>query len=483
MRWLALALLACACTPSAPASPADGGADTGGGSGVDPNDGARSGSRLKLTWYVFSDGTRQWDSFYDAERKEQCSISATWADGNAYCVPQATGYLVYADAACTQKLAQVYSDPNCAAASDGYVIDYNNDGCTYTPAHLYLRGAKVSTTTYYLPDGAGGCAGPYSDTFYAYYQVGAEVPTSQLVKLTLSGPSGAGRIGQRYFQSSDGMQFPWTLHDALLGADCSGYAVSDDATSAACTPDASYTYDFHDGSCTQPEVELGPACATPHYAALFPQTACPSDTPTFYPVGAQLPNTPLYTQSGGTCSSTTAVDGDRYFATGTALELAQLSRAPDAVAGRRLQLVHYTTADGLRSRDFTLYDTQKATTCYPTTLPDGTMRCIAFGPAIDTYYRDAACTDPVQLAEIYTGPAGCAAPTIPKYGQVYISPAPGTCTYGEELHAISTPYAGTVYSNASGTCAVYTPYEGEMYSVGPAVPLTDFVTATISIDP
>ena len=487
MRRLAwLVLLACAaCTPSAPPSPdgGGGGGDAGSGSGVDPNDGARSGSRLKLTWYVFSDGTRQWDGFYDAQRKEHCDIYTDWADGNAYCVPETTGYVVYADAACSQKLAQVYRDPNCAAASYGYVLDYASDGCTTSPAHLYLRSAKTGTATYYLPDGAGGCAGPYTDASYDYYQVGAEVPTSQLVHLTLSAPGGSGRIGQRFYQSADGMPYPWTLHDAQIGADCSAYVVSDDATTATCTPNGDYTYEYHDASCSQPELDLPASCAAPQFAAVFPQTACPTDAPTYYPVGAQLASTPLYEQDGAACDAVTGNSGDKFYATGGALALAQLSRAPDAVSGHRLQLVHYSTVDGLRSRDFTLYDTQKGTTCYPTTLPDGTMRCIAFGPTIDTYYRDAACTDAVDLAEVYTGPAGCAAPPVPKYGDKYLPPSPGSCAYGEELHAISTPYAGPLYSNAGGVCEAYVPYEDAMYSVGPAVPLTDFVTATISVDP
>ena len=40
-----------------------------------------------------------------------------------------------------------------------------------------------------------------------------------------------------------------------------------------------------------------------------------------------------------------------------------------------------------------------------------------------------------------------------------------------------------MYSNVGGVCEAVTPYEEAMYSVGPAVPLTDFVTATISVDP
>ena len=65
------------------ASPIDASAgDAALDAGVDPNEGARSGSRLKLTWFEFSDGTRQWNSFYDAERKEGCYPYPAWTDGH-----------------------------------------------------------------------------------------------------------------------------------------------------------------------------------------------------------------------------------------------------------------------------------------------------------------------------------------------------------------------------------------------------------------
>jgi hypothetical protein len=482
--WLGLVLAAAlvACGGPAPATP-DAPLDAAGsGSGVDPNDGARSGTRLKLTWFAFTDGTRQWNGFYDAQRKEHCSIYDDWADGHAYCVPDTTGAVVYTDAACTQKIAQVYGDPACAELQNDYVLEDVSDGCTTHPAHLYLRGARLAAPTYYERLSDGSCYGPFSDTYYAYYQLGAEVPTSQLVQLTLGAPGDTGRIGERYFESADGMRFPWVLHDSMLDADCYPSATTDGATTATCQPSASYTSYYHDATCSQPEVELRAACPAPAYLESFSNAACPADPPTFYAVGAAVAGNALYYQSGATCAMTTGPASYTYYQAGPARTLAELTRAPDAAVSRRLQLIHYTTSDGLRSRDDDLFDTQQGAECYPTLLPDGTIRCVVFGPYISTYYRDAACTAPVDLVEIYDGPAGCAAPAVPKFAQKYLTRPPGSCAYGTEVHPISTPYAGPVYADY-GTCTRYTPYESTLYSVGPAVPLTDFVAAVVSVDP
>ena len=101
---------------------------------------------------------------------------------------------------------------------------------------------------------------------------------------------------------------------------------------------------------------------------------------------------------------------------------------------------------------------------------------------VQTFYRDAACTQQVDLIEVTLGPAGCGAPPVPKYARKYITPQAGSCQYNIELHQVSTPYAGTVYTNY-GTCTPYTPTTTKLYSIGPASSLNEFVSATRSIDP
>src|ERR1700760_4212477 len=91
-----------ACSPSMPPTASDAPGMSGGRGSSSPNDGAESGTRLKLTYYAFTDGTTQWFGLYDSERKENCNpFDGTWPDGNTYCVPAWSGSIVYSDSKCT----------------------------------------------------------------------------------------------------------------------------------------------------------------------------------------------------------------------------------------------------------------------------------------------------------------------------------------------------------------------------------------------
>src|SRR5689334_974050 len=67
---------------------------------------AHSGSRLKLGWYEYSDGTRQRvrDWYFDRERGERCT-PARWSDGSRYCTP-ASDPAVYVDLGCQTALGR-----------------------------------------------------------------------------------------------------------------------------------------------------------------------------------------------------------------------------------------------------------------------------------------------------------------------------------------------------------------------------------------
>ena len=83
MRGIAILLaFVVACSPDPPFDPDANTSPMDSGSGFDPNDGAHSGARLKLTWYQFTDGTKQFSGMYDAQNKETCSpYYGKWTDG------------------------------------------------------------------------------------------------------------------------------------------------------------------------------------------------------------------------------------------------------------------------------------------------------------------------------------------------------------------------------------------------------------------
>ena len=480
-RALLVALLA-GCSGSPPAA-IDAPAGGSGDAGIDPNEGAHSGTRLKLTWFDFTDGTRQWDGFYDAQRKESCYPYSAWPDGKTYCTPDHNASVVYTDASCSQKIGQVYRDPSCVQQPPPYLLEWHYAACNSGPAHLYLRGAAATAASYYTRNYDGTCAGPYSGASYDFYALGGEITPQMLVEVTTATGTEAGRLATTFYASADGMRLPTRLHDTQLGTDCYPETFADGATTGECIPTTAwYASDFHDASCTQPTVGLASACAAPSYIEYAPKNACPGDLPHLASSTGAIASSPLFYLSGQTCTAETAGTGVTYYGAGADVPTPTVNRTVDALASHRIQLVHYTTPEGLRFRDYTVYDAQKGTDCYPTALPDGTTVCLPFGGFVQTFYRDAQCMQPIDLIEVSVGPQGCNAPPVPKYARKYITPQAGSCDYNIELHQVQAPYAGTVYTNY-GSCAAYAHPTTALYSISAASSLNEFVSATTSIDP
>ncbi|HEY5951781.1 MAG TPA: hypothetical protein VIV40_40075 [Kofleriaceae bacterium] len=477
-----LAAFACACSSNAPIAKDAPPAIADAPAGPDLNDGARSGTRLKLTWFDFSDGARQWDGFYDAERKETCYIYRDWIDGKSYCAPDYGGSIVYTNATCTAKAAEVYRDSGCAQPPLPYAMEWEYTPCDSHPAHLYTRAAKLSLAQYYYKSSDGTCGGPYTTSAsYEYYALGAEIPPTDLVEVTLGAPVGSGRLATRFYQSPDGMRLQGTVHDATLGTDCYPQIYADGATTGSCAPNARYVGYDQDSACTQHKLSINKQCAVPKYLVYYPTTACPADPPQYYTIGTLVAGSPLFYNNGSSCVATTPSTTNNYYRTGSELAVAPVERTI-GTAGSRLQLIHFGDAEGMSYRSYYLYDTQKQADCYPTKLPDGTTRCIASGGYVSTFYRDSNCTQTLDVVEVDTGPTSCGAPSVPKFARKYVTPTAGSCQYGTQVFTVSTPYVGPIYQDV-GTCQPYTAINAKLYSVGPQVPLAEFVSATSSIDP
>ena len=449
-------------------------------SGPDLTDGARSGARLKLTYWAFADGTRSWNDFYDSQRKEECYINGPWPDGNYYCSPGGES-VYYSNATCTAKIGIVYTAA-CPVPAPAYFAEYGYTSCNYGPQHLYLRGAKIATTSYYFKNSDGSCSTAINGAGYDFYSLGAEITPDTLAKLTVGAPTGSGALAQRFITSDDGMVFPWNVHDTALGTDC--YPQSYDLTgaSAVCVPgNAGYAYYLHDAACTQPVLEEQKGCVAPSYAGYTPNNACPADPPTYFTMGNTVSASPVYYENGTTCTSTTGSTSYDWYLTSAQVGIQTMSRAPDALTSHRIQLIHETTGDGLRVRDYALWDDQQGVECYPTTLPDGTTRCYPYGAYVETYYKDSACTQAIDVAYVYTGAANCAPPPVPKIANKTISPPPGSCAYSQELHQVGAVYTGPLYDKGS-TCTAYSVTDAKFYTVGPVIDPTTFASATIVTD-
>ncbi len=478
-----------ACSPSAPPNGDAPSMSMGSGS-ASTNDGAQSGSRLKLTYYAFTDGTTQWFGLYDSERKENCNpFDGTWPDGNTYCVPEWSGSIVYSDAMCTMAEDDEFVGSTCASSVQRYVLDENYDSCSeqYLPTHLYLKGSATNATQYYDKNSDGTCGGPYTvDTgFEVVYAVTSEVDTSQLVPLALSAPMGD-TIGERSWTSPDGAALPTLLHDSTTNTDCTPQYYGDSATTAACAPtDAFDAYLDRDVTCTQPTLDIASTCAPPPYAYTYPSgTSCPEDLASYHGVGTKMSTpTAVYEPFGSLCLMDSVDTTESYYSLGSNVSLAQLQRTPDTLASHRIQLIHYGDGGTLHYRDPTyLYDSQEMAVCVPEQLSDNSIRCVPdSGIQVTTgfFFSDSACKTALDVVDLYTGPTTCAAVTLPQYVRKYL--ATTGCTESFELHQPTTEL-GTLYYENGSACTKYAPSEEVIYGVGPVISTSNFVTAAITTD-
>nr|HEX4314643.1 hypothetical protein [Kofleriaceae bacterium] len=484
--WLAAVLLA-ACSPTQTASSrVDSGAGGSGGDAGTANadDGAHSGERLKIVWWVFNDGTRTWDgTLYDTERKENCFIYEGWSDGKTYCAPlKANSNVVFTDAACSQKAVQVFTDPNCPAAAPPSILDYDYTTCSENPARVYQRGGKLATVAQYYLNYGTGCIGPFDDDGDSdYYALGPLATDLAEVTLADAPDAGTGRLSTRMWTSTDGLALPARMRDSQLGTDCFAAYLGPGAQSSLCDPETAGYFSYaHDASCSVPEFDASPGCAAPAIASTY-SSSCPYDNGQYFEVGAKTSAPPLFIgDSASSCSQATPVSGDSYFAaTGAALSLAPLSRTVDSAANKRIQLIHLTTPDGLAYRDQTLFDATSGTECFPEQLPDGTKLCFPEVPyGVSAYYSDAGCSTELDLVEVYTGGSTCQATPAAKYTEEFVAPEPGTCNYSYEVHSVGGKHTGTVFTGFPGECSVYAPTTSELYDVGPIVPFSQFAAAT-----
>ena len=165
-----------------------------------------------------------------------------------------------------------------------------------------------------------------------------------------------------------------------------------------------------------------------------------------------------------------------------------------ARSGSRLKLQWFMFADGTRQIGG-LYDAQRKEACglYANWL-DATCtarrhmaarsstRMRAVRPRSPRSITIPRASSRHRLVQITTGPSSCGSPVVPKYATKSITPPPGSCAYTREMHLITAPDTGPIYTSY-GVCQLLTPSTTvRMYSVGPALPLTDFESGSLQTD-
>lgn len=447
---------------------------------ADPNDGARSGTRMKLAWRDWG-GTRELVGMFDAQRNEACAVTK-WNDDKRYCTPTNTMPARYADDQCSQPIGIQTYDPSCAPPTPAaYIVESVQRACpslANLPTKIYARGDKITVTTYYQRDGAQ-CI-PVTSSNTDFYAVGAEIPVASFAEFTRGAPEGAGRLARQFMTTTDGARVFDVPRDQTLGVDCTLRQDYFDAPTGSCVPaGTSLARYFHDSQCTAAQVDGLTACAKPAFAQQPINASCPEPTFRYFTVGAAVTSSPLFVRTDISCSATTASSDRTFYAIDAPIEGLPLTRAPDAEPGRTVQLVHYS--DGkTRTRDVQLRDTGHGTNCAAFPQTDGTIRCVPIGGNVQSLYSDSNCTTAIDVVQIRAGiDPTCGAPHLPKFATKSIS-TPGQCGFQLELYEVGAKVA-PLYQN-TGTCTLVNLPGVEFYKVGALHPIAEFPSATVGHD-
>jgi hypothetical protein len=443
---------------------------------LDPGDGSKSGTRLKLVWNELEDGTRTWRDIYDSVLDQRCTIYP-WSDGNRYCVPR-DATLAFTDAACTQPLVVVTTN---ACASAGPAARYVASGeyvCgDFTYEHLYVGTTEVAPTPYYtLLDGA--CMGPTPNPSARYFTA-SEVTTADLAAVTDTPDPTTGRYARRLYRSDDGFSLLASLYDTTLAQKCTP---GPDA-GAPCSPSVANGGDFNDSACTDRVVHVrNPGCAAPALASYLDIGDCTSRV---VQLGAPAATpSPVYTfianGSSFMCGPTSEQAGDTFFALGSEIVLPTSTRSLTALPGHRLQYIDHAL-DGASYRDPFVHDTSLDLDCGVSPDANDALRCLPRSDTLTTsdyYYTDPACTQLIHVVPYAITPCN---PGLFDYGASYDF---GACGLVPTLYTLApSSYSGPLYYQSfSQPCTAVGP-GATLYDVGPPIDPAAFAAATVVIDP
>jgi hypothetical protein len=409
--------------------------------------GARSGDRLALYAYTFSDGTRQASPgvYHDRVRDEDCVLDQ-WSDGATYCTPFATDQ-VFTDDTCSDAVARIA--PSLAVPINYARVPFITGTGAALISRLHPLGAPRTVAQYWkIAD--GGCVGPFDTNDGAAFRAIAptELAADTFVHVVTLPDAGDDRLEPLRQRSDDGLSVPIGFHDRELALDCTVDATAGRDTSR-CIPTAAVAGSyFTDATCTTPSIAAANASTA---TAIIATAACS----TYYAVGTTLATT-LYDGTPDHCVATTP-SGD-YLIAGAQLVLADVTRTRGAATTRYSPI----TFDATDVRDFYTHDNLLDVDCAPRS-----GRCLPAveGTLLVTLYSDAACTATQQLVYVPVGTCGTVATYTDDDTQVF---------------PIGPPVTAPVYEiSTSEICAPALPRDGlELHTIGAAVPYDAFGAVT-----
>lgn len=327
-------------------------------------DAVTSGSRLVATYWVSSDGTARFASFYDPVTASHCDFRRD-AAGTLRCFPFDATADVYADGSCT--VPAIRTSNTCLTPQFARRQIYNTSTQSYHTAAYSpgttLAGAYILGLACYAPnDGAryhalGAMAA--DDTFVAAQEISTPLD-SGFARVELVADDGS--------RMQNGVTFQ--------GVRCTLQRMG--ASTGMCVPvEPSFVSDaaalYADAACTV-EVVSGLPTPPPSYVSINRSRSAPCRPRRFARTGAQQTLTQAYYRSAsGTCASVTATAATYTFVTDMTSSLPVLTRVIDP-GTTRLRTSAYLTPGGSRLED-QLYDTGLGAPCSPTTDGSGVTTC------------------------------------------------------------------------------------------------------------
>ena len=427
---------------------------------------ARSGARIELRIYQYSDGTQQWDPnvYYDRELQERCAIQR-WSDGYTYCTPTARS-TVYTDPSCesgelgrwlaTQPPPDYFYREHTLIGADVISRVFRRSGATPAPAQVYeISGGRCVETP------AAG---------WTYFVLGDEIPRAGFARIKHLSAEGRERLGMDVYVTDDGLYVPvWSdrplLRDRVLDNECRVVERPNSPT-ATCEPVAPGEAEFsRDSQCAAVDVLVVEASAPVPDVVVRSTEGCRS----YARRGAEIPHVPLFLPIGDSCVSVQPPPDAHLFEIGAPFDVPVLAREHEP-SERRLQRILMTDGE-TTVVDSLLFDRELGVDC-TRTLVGGTYRCIpahTFATVVP-YFRDPACVEPIDISLVLAG--GCDPPT--RFAIDHRSGAPA-------VRPLLAPFAGKLFEiSTADTCLEYIPPRRQVpFTVGAAVPPEMFVDAIL----
>lgn len=270
------------------------------------------GKRLSPEYYSTSDGARQFVSWYDELRKEDCHFG-TASDGSLYCLPEALTSTYYSDAGCSRR---VVPSPGTDTPTLGAFRDP-----TRCPARdrFFTLGPLMKAAAVFVPTAQGCQSAGTLDT----YALQAEVAPSAFFG-PVSVLEEGGRIRASFALAEGGYRQLLGFKDTQLGGECDFGRLAADAA-PRCLPTrqpASGVGSFYSDAMCSKMVDGAEfsVSACPAAQALLPVNSCT--------LGAKLRalgGTATFYAKGASCTAIAADPGTSYQPLGT-------EQAPDSLA-------------------------------------------------------------------------------------------------------------------------------------------------------